>query len=199
MKKFIVFFLIGGLIFPFLAMARIGVGIGGGKIIVDEPLKAGTLWDLPSVTILNTGDEASDYEVAVAFHNDQTEIWPDREWFKFEPQEFYLEPGEAQIVEVKLNLPVKVLPGDYFAFIEGRPLKRAIEGGGTNIGIAAASKLYFTVAPNNIFQGVYYRFLSLYNNAKPWSYVVLAVIVAAILIIIFKKTFKIKLSVGRKE
>ncbi len=191
--------MIGGLIFPFLAMARIGVGIGGGKIVVDEPLKAGMLWDLPSVTILNTGDEASDYEVDVAFHNDQPEIWPEREWFEFEPKEFYLEPGGAQIVEVSLNLPVKVLPGDYFAFVEGKPLKRATENGGANIGVAAASKLYFSVAPNNIFQGIYYRFLSLYDNAKPWSHVILAVIVVAILIILFKKTFKLQLSVGRKE
>jgi hypothetical protein len=200
MKKFIIFFLIGGLIFPFLAMARVGVGIGGGKIIVDEPLKAGTLYDVPPVTILNTGDEASDYEVDVAFHVEQQEIWPEREWFEFSPKEFYLEPGDAQLVEVRLNLPVKVLPGNYFAFIEGKPLKKATEtSGGAHVGIAAASKFYFSVAPNNIFQGLYYRFLSLYNNAKPWSHVILVVVVLAILITIFKKTFKIQLSVGRKQ
>lgn len=66
---------------PSLAFARLGVGVGTGKITVDEDLKAGSIYAVPPVTILNTGDEPSDYELLITYHSDQQEIWPDKEWF----------------------------------------------------------------------------------------------------------------------
>lgn len=197
MKKYS--FLLAILLLPSIALANVGVGIGNGKIEVNDPLKAGSIYQVPSVTVLNTGDVAAEYEMDITYHVEQTGIWPDKDWFKFSPHKFQLEPGGAQIVEVRLDIPVKVVPGDYFAFIEAHPVV-VNESGVTKINIAAACKFYFSVAPANIFQGIYYRTLSLFTHYSPWSYIVFAVVVFAILTVIFRKKFKfnLRLSIDKK-
>jgi P pilus assembly chaperone PapD len=178
---------------PVIALARVGVGVGIGKIQVDKPLKAGLIYNLPSLPVLNTGDEPSQYEVSIEYHENVPELRPAREWFKFEPQSFYLEPGQTQSVRVTLTIPLKTKPGNYFAYLEGHPIKKA-EKGTTSVGIAAAAKLYFTVKPSNIFEGIYYRFISLYSQYHPWDTIILVVIFVVLVITYFSKKFKIQIA-----
>lgn len=199
MKKFIL--LCGAiiLILPIVVSAKIGVGVGTGKIQVDQPLKAGLIYTLPPLTVLNTGDEPSDYGVGIQYHENQPEIRPLKEWFSFEPSNFYLEPTQVQVVQIKLTLPVTgAKPGDYFAFLQGFPVKKA-QAGSTSVGVAAASKLYFTVAPANFFVGVYYRAASLCNLYAPWSYVVLAVVAAALLISLLRRFLSFNIGINFKK
>jgi hypothetical protein len=180
-------------------LATVGVGVGLGSIQVDEDLKQGMVYTLPTLTILNTGDVAGEYTVDIAYHSDQEELLPPKEWFSFSPEVFTLEPGRAQLVEIELTLPIDdVIPGEYFAYIEGKPI-RNLESGETAIGIAAATKLKFTVAPSNIFEGVYYRALALYNKYRPYSTAVVVFIAILIPYFLFKKFFKLNLSVQKKE
>jgi hypothetical protein len=105
-----------------------------------------------------------------------------------------LGPGQAQAVEIQLTVPVKgVKPGDYFCFLSGYPIQKS-EAGVATVGIAAATKLYFTVAPANVFQGIYYRFVSLYNRYHPWDTIVLALIALAIVTRLIAKKFKIQIA-----
>lgn len=196
MQKFIIFVLIL-LLTPLMVFGRIGVGVGTGKIVVDEPLKPGGVYTLPSLSVLNTGDEAGEYGASIEYHQDQPQIQPAREWFSFNPSSFHLEPGESQSVAVSLTLPVKTRPGDYFAYLEGHPIKTAKPG--TSISVAAAAKLYFTVAPANFIQGIYYRVISFFAAYSPWPYIALAVIIAAIIIILIKKNFSFNLNIKKKE
>lgn len=181
---------------PTVVFGRIGVGVGTGKIQIDEPLKAGGIYDLPALPVLNTGDEPGEYGVSVEYHEGVPQMRPSREWFYFDPQSFSLNAGEAKIVKVILTLPAKVQPGEYFAYLEGHPVKKS-ESGQTSIGVAAAAKLYFTVAPANIFQGIYYRFTSLYSRYQPWDTIALAVIFVTVLAWFIGKRFKIQ--IARKE
>ena len=130
--------------------ANIGVGVNTGKIQVDEKLKAGMIYKLPSITVINTGDEPADYETTIAYHQDQPELRPGQNWITFTPQKFHLDPGKGQLVEIKINLPIKIEPGNYFAYLEGHPIA-TVQKGNTVLGVAAASKLYFTVVPANVF------------------------------------------------
>ncbi len=148
--------------------ARIGVGIGTGKIIVSEKLRPGQIYTLPQVMILNTGDEVGTYSVRVTYHEKQKELEPPEDWFIFSPKEFNLKPGAGQTVDIKLNLPLFMEPGKYFAYIEGYPTKKA-GGGTTTIGVAAATKLYFTVEAANFFQAFYYRVISFWREYQPWT------------------------------
>jgi hypothetical protein len=202
MRKVAVIIISAILLLPVLALARIGVGVGTGKIVVDQPLKPGLIYTLPSLSVLNTGDEPGEYGASIQYHEGQETrsdmgFKPAAEWFTFEPSQFHLEPGQSQQVQIKLSLPVKgVKPGTYFAYLEGHPVKKDVAGQ-TSIGVAAAAKLYFIVAPANIFQGIYYRFISLYSRYHPWDTVILAIIFATILIFLFRKRFKIQ--IARKE
>ncbi len=198
-KSFLLGLALSVLILPVFAFARLGVGVGVGKIQVEKPLKAGIIYDLPSLPVLNTGDEPSDYGVSIEYHEKQEEnpemgLRPAKEWFSFEPANFHLEPGQSQQVKMKLALPIKgVKPGKYFVYLEAHPIRKA-ETGATQVGIAAAAKLYFTVAPSNIFQGIYYRFLSLYLRYHPWDTIALVIIFLTVLFRFLGKKFKIQIT-----
>lgn len=181
------------MLLPIIVFGRIGVGVGTGKIQIDEPLKAGGIYDLPVLPVLNTGDEPGEYGVSIEYQEYVPQMRPAREWFHFEPQSFHLEPGQVQNVKVVLTLPAKTQPGEYFAYLEGHPVKKSVAGQ-TSIGVAAAAKLYFTVSPANIFQGIYYRFISLYSRYYPYDTIILAVLLAVVLILIFRKHFKFQIA-----
>ncbi len=198
MRKFVFILLVLVLLIPIMVFARIGVGVGVGKIEVDKPLKPGGIYNLPSLPVFNTGDEPGNYGVSVEYHQDQSQMQPPQEWFGFEPASFHLEPGQAQNVVIKLNLPVKAVPGDYFAYLEGHPIKKNTTAGGVTIGVAAAAKLYFTVAPANIWQGIYYRVVSFWTMYTPWTWVVLFVVLTAIVITIFRKHFAFQIGIKKK-
>lgn len=201
MKKFIFCFFLFFTFFVFssdIVLARIGVGVNTGKIQVKEKLQAGMIYELPPITVINTGDEPGDYETTVSYHQDQTELRPKKDWFIFSPQKFHLDPDKAQIVEVKINLPLTIEPGDYFAYLEAHPLKN-VQKGATSLGVAAASKLYFTVTPANILYGIYYKITSFWNIYSPWPQrlVVLAGLVAAVFF--FKRFFNIQINFKKTE
>jgi P pilus assembly chaperone PapD len=185
------------LISPILSNARIGVGVGAGKIQLDEELKAGGVYQLPSLPIFNTGDKTSDYEVTIEYHENIPQLRPEREWFSFSPQSFTLEPGKIQNVDIVLTLPLEIQPGEYFAYLEGHPTKKDVNGS-TVISIAAATKLYFTVAPANIFEGIYYRVSGLFVYFMPWSMIVLVSIILILLIVFLRKKFSFNFGVSRK-
>jgi P pilus assembly chaperone PapD len=200
MKRITISFVITALLLllPSFAYAGLGVGIGTGKIVVDEKLRSGVIYNLPSLTVVNTGDEESDYSVSVAYHTDQPELRPVKDWFMFSPEVFHLKPGESQIVEVKLNLPLKTEPGSYFAYLEGSPVSNS-EDGKSSVGIAAAAKLYFDIIPSNIFEAIYFRVISFYKVYAPWPQYVsigIGVLVAGLLL---KKFLNIEISLKKHK
>jgi P pilus assembly chaperone PapD len=189
----LVFFVI-----PSIVLARIGVGVATGKIIIEEGLNPGETYLLPTFSVVNTGDENSNYSASIEYKQDIEELSPSKEWFTIEPNEFNLDANNVQNVKLKLNIPIKATPGNYFAFIEAHPIKDS-ETPGASINIAAASKLYFTIKPANIFQAVYYKIVSFFVNNAPWSYIVLTIIVLASLISFFRQKFSFNISIGKKE
>lgn len=182
---------------PLFAFASVGVGVNLGKISIDEPLKPGGLYTFPVIGVINTGDEAGDYAFEVTYHQDQPELRPEGQWFSFSPATFHLEAGESQNVEIKLSLPVKMKPGDYFAYLEAHPV--VISGPGTTIGVAAATKTYFTVEPANLWQAMVHRVSTFFVLYAPWTYVVLSILIGAALITLFRRNFSLELGISRKD
>lgn len=196
MKKYVfccVFLAAILILLPITARAGIGVGVGLGKIRVEQPLKPGMIYKVAELPVLNTGGEESLYELDITFHRDQAELRPPREWFVFVPQRFSLEPGGVQSVEIKISLPLKdVKPGDYFGYLEARPIIDEVAGV-TSIGIAAATKLWFTVAPANLLQAIYYRasykIAVFWDFATPWIWFVIVLAAGAIIVAVLKRFF----------
>ncbi len=185
------------LLAPAASFAAIGVGVGAGKLAVTEKLKPGQIYELPPLPVLNTGDEPAEYGISIEYHQDQAQLQPPRDWFRFDPATFHLDPQQSQAVSVTLTVPINAVPGDYFSYVEAHPIKSDVAGV-TSIGIAAAAKLYFTVSPANVFQGAYYRIASLMNRYSPWTYGALGVIAAAILLSILSKFFSFSVGIKKK-
>lgn len=199
MKKVILLALLFSfLLFPALAFARIGVGVATGKIKVQDKLKPGIIYNLPALTVINTGDVPSDYEVDVTYYEKQPQLKPPNDWFIFSPQRFHLDPGKVQIINIKLNLPISVTPGDYFGFLEAHPIQKDTVGK-TTIGIAAATKLYFTLVPANIFYGLYYKIISFWEIYAPWPQRVLTVIVLIGALLFIRKFFNIQIGLKKPQ
>lgn len=173
--------------------AAIGVGVGSGKIQVDDELKPGSVYELPPISVTNTGDETSEYEMAITYHEQQAELEPKEDWFVFTPKKFRLAPKEVQVVKITLNLPVQTFPGEYFGYLESHPLSVS-DNGLTKVGVAAAAKLYFTVVPANYFTGVYYKFITTWQHFQPWSDRLLIVLVVLITAVVFQHFFKIQIN-----
>jgi hypothetical protein len=190
-RSFFILFIISFLALPIIVFGRIGVGIGTGKIQIDKSLKAGDVYSL-EFSVLNTGDEPGEYGVSVEYQEDIPQISPSREWFHFNPQSFDLGPGKSQLIKTTITIPDKIRPGEYFAYLEGRPVKKSIDGQ-TSIGVAAATKLYFTIDPVNIFQKIYYQFIDTYNDYHPLDTIILLMIIVIIILFSAKKHFDFKI------
>ena len=175
--------------------AQAGVGIMPGVIRVDEPLLPGGHYNLPPVQVVNTGGEASEYEVELASMAEQEELQAPPEFISFSPKSFYLEPGASQVVSLSLNIPVKAKPGDYLAYIEAHPVS---PGNGMTIGIAAATKLFFTIKPANIVVGVFAAISSFFSIRAPISYIVLGAVLLGIVVFFLRRRISFEVRVGRK-
>ncbi|MCK4388141.1 MAG: hypothetical protein KAW00_05150 [Dehalococcoidia bacterium] len=175
--------------------AQVGVGIMPGIIRVDEPLLPGGHYKLPSLQVVNTGQEASEYEVELARMAEQKELQPPPEFISFSPKSFYLEPGANQVVSLSLAIPVKAKPGDYLAYIEAHPVS---PGNGMTIGIAAATKLFFTIKPANIVVGIFAAISSFFSTRAPISYIVLGVVALGIAVFFLRRRISFEVRVGRK-
>lgn len=195
MKHILLAFLLG-LLIPASVSARVGVGVGTGKIVVKDQLKPGIIYQLPPLTVLNTGDEVSEYGLSVEYHENQPEQRPAQEWFVFSPPQFSLEPGGVQQVEITLNLPVRATPGEYFAYLEAHP-RKSDGTGGTSINIAAAAKLYFAVVPATVLSALYYRAASFWQVYAPWPK--LGVISVGIIAVVLMAKKHLKITIGLKN
>ena len=178
-----------------LAYAQIGVGVNLGKISVDQPLMPGGIYRLPSVSVINSGQVASDYEMEVSYHHEQPQLRPPAEWVEFEPKTVTLEPGQSQPVAITLNIPVNAKPGDYFAYLEVHPVAKK---GGVAIGIAAATKLYFSIKPANIFAAVAHQVSTFFETNAPFSWVGLGILILVIVIFLFRRFVRISFRVEKK-
>lgn len=169
--------------------------MGAGEVRLTEQVKPGGIYGLPSLRVFNTGDEITTYGFGVAYHQENPQLRPRKEWFTFNPDTFILEAGKSQEVSITMTVPVKAEPGDYFAFLEAGPVAKNQPG--TSVGIAVATKLFFTVAPANIFQAVTYRVSSFFRANSPWSYAGLGIALFILAIFLFRKFFSFNIGVRK--
>ena len=179
------------------AHADVGVGVNLGKIDIDDKLSPGGRYNLPTLGVINTGDEPGDYEVVISYFADQEEERPPKDWFEFEPQRFFLEAGESQQVNIRIVLPRGADPDDYFALIEAHPI--ATGEGGVSIGVAAATKLTFTVKPSSQFAAWRLQVRNFFEDGAPWSYIIPSSLLALFVLYLLRRYFRLQLRFERRR
>ena len=189
--------LVSGLLIASGAFAKVGVGMGAGEIKVTEDIKPGGIYELPSLRVFNTGDETTTYGMNIAYHQDNPQNRPGKGWFNFQPSTFTIEPGQSQEVSISMTVPVKALPGEYFAFLESGPVQ--IQSEGTSIGVAVATKLYFNIVPANIWQAILYRTSAFMNTYSPWTWIVFGTSVFIALVYLFSRFISLNISLKPKR
>ena len=175
----------------------IGVGVGTGRITLDEPIKPSLTYDLPSVAVFNNGDVTSEYEMTVEFNETQPQLKPQASWISFNPKTFTLEPGKAQQVAITINPDYSAVPGDYFAYLEAHPIQRS-QSGGAAVQVAAATKFEFKIVPANLFQRIYYALQAFWNKHKPILLPALVALLIIILVLIARRYLKVEIKKPEK-
>ena len=144
--------------------ASTGVSIDVGSIAVSEILVPGEAYTLPTFGVRNPGTEPTTYRVVVTSVDGQTAAAPAESWFAFEPGELTVGPGESKAIRTRLVVPPDAAPGDYAALIGPQILS---QGGGAQVGAAAAAKLTFSIAEST-GPGAWLRMLGRFLTENPW-------------------------------
>lgn len=128
------------------AEAKIGTGVGAAPIALSAPARAGSSYSLPSLWVVNTGDEPAVYRVAVGPSSSGKKMaGVPRGWVKIGRDGFNLTPGEGTWVPLSLQVPADAAAGRYEANLVAGTLRQ--NSGGAGLGAAAATRLQFTVTP----------------------------------------------------
>ena len=200
-RKLLLLMLVGMAFFlaPQGVQGQTGVGVNVGSIEVDENLSPGGTYKLPPIGVVNPGHVSTVYSLRIVSRAEQEELKPPEDWFSFNPSSFRLEEGESQNVVVSIKPSVTARPGDYFAFIEAFPMSSGEGGqGGVALGIAAATKLSFTVKPSNVFSASFLWFFHRFRDASPWSWTGVGIFGSLVLGFLFVKFVPFRIQVGRR-
>ena len=177
-------------------LASVGVGVDLGKIELTDSLIPGSVYHLPTIGVINTGNEVADYQVEVSYMDDQAEIKPASAWFSFEPGKFTLESGTSRRVSTTLRIPMDAKVGNYFALIKAYPAAK--QNGAAAIGVAAATKLSFSIKETNFAVAIGHRVADFFRDSSPFAYIGLAAVAVIILILVFRRFFRFSIKLTKK-
>jgi hypothetical protein len=189
--------LAGLLLFQGAAQAAKGVSINVGSVAVDDVLYPGRSYHLATIAVRNTGTDTDDYTFSFIYAEGQEELRPDASWLVLQPETVTLEPGEQAAIRVGLRLPVKVRPGEYFAFLTAHPVLPA--EGAVAVGVAAAARLRFEVVPASFIQGLMFRAGDWFAKNAPWSYLLAGAAALSLLWTVVRRKFAVSVQVRRRK
>src|SRR5690606_14056062 len=109
----------------------------------------------------------------------------DQKWFSFQPDSFSLEPGQSRQVSVRIDLSRNAEPGEYFALLRAQTVGDGAAG--TEVGVAAATKLTFSVEPASWFQAQRHRLNRWLDDMAPWAYIAPLGLLAVFLVLKARK------------
>ena len=132
------------LTFPGLAQASIGVGVQGAPVRLHAAAQPGGSYALPPVYVVNTGtqDESIILRVQRLSHGPGRAV--PSSWIQFTGSGTQLAARKATRIPVELVVPADAKPGKYLSDVVVIG-SAAIVVGKTNVGVAAATKLEFSV------------------------------------------------------
>lgn len=156
------------------AAADRGVALDLGQIEIAQKLTPGGGYRLPPVGVRNPGDETTTYRMVVSSVQGQAGTPVPEDWFAFSPRELTVRPGKTQKVETRLELPTGADPGDYAGLLAAQIVT---EGGGAQVGAAAAAKVTFEVESTTLLGAWWHKLSAWAGDNAPWTWLVPALLV----------------------
>lgn len=132
--------------FPLTAAASVGVGIQAGPVRLGSVAHAGQSYSLPPVYVVNTGTETETVSLRVErlSHGPGRAVPPG--WIQVAGHGVQLEARQSARIPLQLVLPGGAQRGRYLSDIVAT-VAGTISVGQANLGVAAATKLVFSVVP----------------------------------------------------
>jgi len=171
---------------PSFAAATIGTGVGATPLRLIARAEPGRQYRLPSLFVVNTGTQTSDYVV----HVRHVDLKPGREvpasWVHVARTRLRLRAHKHALVGVVLSVPKSAANGDYRTdLVVGTSTRRP--GSGAALGAAAADGLIFTVGGPTT-----------YPWSSPWFWVAVFGLVAALLLRTLVRRLGIRVQLERR-
>jgi hypothetical protein len=172
------------------ALASRGAAIDLGRIAIQQKLTPGGSYRLPTMGVRNPGTETTTYELKASALQAEGRDRPPEDWFAFSPSRLTLRPNETRSVRVRIQLPTRADPGDYVALVGPQIVTN---GGGAQVGAAAASRVTFTVEPATLLQAYWLKLKTFFSDRAPWSWLVPLLALAALLVWRFRARFSLRI------
>ena len=134
------------------AQASIGIGIQAGPVRLTGAAHPGGSYALPPVYVVNTGTEPESVSIRVQRISAGSGHVVPAAWIRDSGGAVQLAHSQGTRIPLQLVVPATARPGQYFSDIVVRG-SGALADGGANLGVAAATKLEFTVAPGVVSAG----------------------------------------------
>ena len=128
------------------AQASVGVGVQATPVSLGNVAHPGGSYALPAVYVLDTGTQAETITVRVARLSKGTGRIVPPSWVRLNGAGVQLAPHQSARIPLDLAVPGGARPGRYLSDIVVTG-SAVISAGQANLGVAAATKLEFSVAP----------------------------------------------------
>jgi len=161
-------------VFAQSSAASVGVGVQVGPVRLGGAAHRGGSYPLPPVYVVNTGTQAETISVRVERLSHGTRLTVPPSWVSVTGSAVQLAAGASARLPLQLAVPGQARPGAYLSdiVVTGSPVGAAQ---GAHIGVAAATKLEFSVssAPAPGHPALF----------PPWLWVLIGLLVAAAVIL----------------
>ena len=131
---------------PATAQASVGVGIQAGPVRLGAAAHPGGSYALPPVYVVNTGSQPESLTVRVERVSAGSGRPVPVSWVHAPGSAVRLSHNQGTRIPLQLIIPATAQPGEYLSDVVVRG-SAALSDGGANLGVAAATKLEFRVAP----------------------------------------------------
>lgn len=182
---------------PGTAVASVGVGTTTPRIVIDQDVQPGGIYDLPLIPVMNTGTERSDFKVFVDRASEQTERFVDPRWIQVTPAAASIDASRSVLVRATIYVPLTAPSGEYQALIVAQPV---VPGASANTpSVQVGTKVVFRVVQSNLLVALFWRVLGLLMLWAPWSYIGLGFLVVVPAVWYISRRYRFAFAVTRRS
>jgi len=135
------------LAWPAASYASVGVGVQAGPVSMGGLAHPGGQYALTPIYVVNTGTETESVSISVERISPGSGRTVPPGWITASSAPVQLSGAHSARIPLQLTVPRTAAPGRYFSDVVAKG-SASVSAGGARLGVAAATDLEFTVAPD---------------------------------------------------